>query len=246
MILELVDTHSDQIERELAATIAGLQPDGVILTPPHSENPQICQLLDSHGIPFVRIGSRARGPGYSVTMDDSGAAREATQHLIDLGHRRIGFIAGSIAYSLSGWRVDGWKAAMADAGLKVTGLLAQGDFGYESGLAAAQRLLTLDPPPTAIIASNDQMALAVLDFAGKKGLEVPGDLSLVSFDNTPVVRFSRPRLTAVDQPIAETVSRAVELLIEGVKGGPAPDPVVIQGRLVERESSGPAKVDAKP
>jgi LacI family transcriptional regulator len=179
-------------------------------------------------------------------MDDAGAAREATQHLVELGHRRIGFIAGSVAYSLSGWRVDGWKAAMADAGLDVAGLLAQGDFGYQSGLAAAQQLLALERAPTAIIASNDQMALATLEIARNKGLQVPQDLSLVSFDNTPVVRFGRPALTAVDQPIAETVSKAVALLIEAVRGGPAPEPVVIEGRLVQRESSGPAKVDANP
>lgn len=246
MILELVDTHSDQIERELAATIAALRPDGVILTPPHSENRQICHLLESHGIPFVRIGSRGPGPGHSVSMDDAGSAQEATRHLIGLGHRRIGFIAGARAYSLSAWRVDGWKAAMAEAGLETTGLLAEGDFGYQSGFAAAQQLLALDPRPTAIVASSDQMTLAALEVARGMGLGVPGDLSLVSFDNTPVVRFSRPPLTAVDQPIAETVSKAVELLIDAAKGEPAPAPVLIEGKLVPRESSGPARVDAGP
>lgn len=244
LILELVDTHSEQIERELAATIAALQPDGVILTPPHSENEQICQLLESHGIPFVRIGSRAPGPGYSVSMDDAGSAHEATRHLIALGHSRIGFIAGSRAYSLSAWRVDGWKAAMAAASLDTEGLFAQGDFGYESGTRAAQQLLALDPAPTAIIASSDQMALATLEVARAMGLRVPEDLSLISFDNTPVVRFSRPPLTAVDQPIAETVSKAVELLIQAARGEAPTDPILIEGRLVPRESSGPARIDA--
>ena len=244
MILELVDTHSEQIERELAATIAALQPDGVILTPPHSENLQICDLLHAHGIPFVRIGARGPGPGFSVTMDDEGSAREATQHLIALGHRRIGFIAGSRAYSLSGWRVNGWRAAMADAGLDVHSLLAQGDFGYSSGLAAARALLALDPPPTAIIASNDQMALAAFEVVREMGLDVPEDLSLISFDNTPVVSFNRPRLTAVDQPIAETFSKAVELLIDAAKGEPAPPPEVLKARLIPRETTGPAKVRA--
>lgn len=244
LILELVDTHSDQIRRELAATIGALQPDGVILTPPHSENLQICCLLDAHGIPFVRIGSKGPGPGFSITMDDEACAREATEHLLDLGHRRIALIAGSPEYSLSAWRVDGWKAAMAEAGLDIRDLLARGDFSHQSGLDAARQLLALDPPPTAIIASNDQMALATLEVAREQGLSIPEDLSLISFDNTPVVRFSRPRLTAVDQPIAETVSRAVELLIEADRTATQPDPVVIRGRLVERESSGPAKVDA--
>jgi LacI family transcriptional regulator len=202
-------------------------------------------LLHSHGIPFVRIGSRGAGPGFSVTMDDSGLAYEATQLLIDLGHQRIGFIAGSRAYSLSSWRVEGWNAAMTDAGFEVADLLAQGDFGYSSGRAAAEQLLGLDRRPTAIIASSDQMALATLEVARERGLDVPGDLSLVSFDNTPVVRFSRPALTAVDQPIAEMVSTAAELLIKSAKGETRPAPIVVQGRLVQRESCGPARVTAE-
>jgi LacI family transcriptional regulator len=133
---------------------------------------------------------------------------------------------------------------MAEAGLEVEGLLAQGDFGYSSGLLAAQALLALDPPPSAIIASNDQMALAALEVAREKGLSVPDDLSLISFDNTPVVSFNRPRLTAVDQPIAETFSKAVELLIDAAKGEPPPQPEVIRGRLIARETTGPARVGA--
>ncbi|GGD84848.1 LacI family transcriptional regulator [Tsuneonella deserti] len=241
LILELVDTHSDQIERELATTIGALQPDGVILTPPHSENAQICQLLESHGIPFVRIGAAGDGPGFSVTMDDAGSAREATEHLIGLGHRRIGFIAGLPEYSLSAWRVDGWRAAMADAGLPCEDLLVQGDFGYQSGIEATNRLLALHPRPTAIIASNDQMALAALEAARNMKLDVPGSLSLVSFDNTPVVRFIQPPLTAVDQPIAETVAKAVELLIAAARGEPSHGPEVVPGHLVPRESTGPAR-----
>lgn len=244
LILELVDTHSEQIARELDATIGALQPDGVILTPPHSENLQICYLLEAHGIPFVRIGSRGPGPGFAITMDDEGSAREATEHLLDLGHRRIALIAGSPEYSLSAWRIDGWKAAMADAGLDTANLLACGDFSRQSGLEAARQLLALDHPPTAIIASNDQMALATLEVAREQGLDVPQDLSLISFDNTPIVGFSRPRLTAVDQPIAETVSRAVELLIGAGREDPQPGPLVVHARLVQRDSTGPVKVNA--
>src|SRR6478672_9970783 len=128
MMIELVDTHNDHVERELRATIAALQPDGVILTPPHSENVLITRLLDDQHIPFARIGSIAPGPGIRMTMDDERAARMATEHLVDLGHRRIGFISGSDEYSLSQWRVDGWRAAMKAAGLGTSGLLAKGDF----------------------------------------------------------------------------------------------------------------------
>jgi LacI family transcriptional regulator len=237
MIFELVDTHNDHVERELAGAIAALQPDGIILTPPHSDNPQIVAFLAEQDMPFVRIGSQQRQAGIPVSMDDEGSARTATRHLIEHGHARIGFIAGSSEYELSGWRVDGWRAAMAEAGLGTDGLLANGDFSYESGRAAALRLL--DPPdrPTAIIASNDQMAIATLDVARELGLAVPDDLSLISFDNTPVVQFAQPPLTAIDQSIAATASTAVELIIASLKGEPLPETLtVVKSSLVERAS----------
>lgn len=243
LIFELVDTHNDHVERELAATLASLRPDGVVLTPPHSDNPLIVKLLNEHNIPFARIGSKAPGAGIPLTMDDEGSARVATEHLIALGHRAIGFIAGSAEYSLSEWRIAGWREAMEAAGLVTEGLLARGDFTYDSGLAAANTLLTRGERPTAIVASSDQMTLASLEAASKAGLSVPRDLSLISFDNTPIVRFSRPALTAVDQPIAATVARAVELLIEAVKTGERPDDVVtVSGALIERSSTAPPAV----
>jgi LacI family transcriptional regulator len=237
MIFELVDTHSDHVERELGAAIAALQPDGIILTPPHSENPQITGLLAKRKIPFARIGSMEPGPGIAMAMGDEGSARLATEHLVALGHKLIGFIAGSDEYSLSDWRLDGWKRAMEEHGLPTANLCARGDFSFESGLRATEALLDSDAQPTAIIASNDQMALAVLQVAKQRGLSVPDDISLISFDNTPVVRFTQPQLTAIDQPIAATFSRAVELLITNGDAEPFEQPVVIEGTLVERGST---------
>ncbi|UKK83944.1 LacI family DNA-binding transcriptional regulator [Sphingopyxis sp. BSN-002] len=238
MIFELVDTHSDHIERELRAAIAALQPDGVILTPPHSDNPLIVNLLHSQKIPFARIGSHGGDAGIALTMDDEGSAARATRYLIDLGHRRIGFISGSVEYDLSHWRIDGWKAEMGAAGLPIDGLLAEGDFSYASGEAAARQLLGGANPPTAIIASNDQMSLATLEVARELGIDVPSQLSIVSFDNTPIVNFSQPPLTAVDQPISATVARAVELIIASQRGAPRPtEPAVVTGGLVERGST---------
>jgi LacI family transcriptional regulator len=239
MIFELIDTHSDHVERELGAAIASLQPDGVILTPPHSENPLIVGLLAKHNIPFARIGSQQAGPGIAMTMGDTASARLATQYLIDLGHKQIGFIAGSSEFSLSQWRVDGWLAAMSEAGLNVEGLLVRGDFSYEGGVVTANALLSRSNPPTAIIASNDQMALAVLDSAIGKGLNVPKDLSLISFDNSPVMRFTTPQLTAIDQPIAEIFSKAVELLIANGHGPEPLQPIMLDSLLVPRGSTAP-------
>lgn len=240
MMVELIDTHSDHVERELGAAISALQPDGVILTPPHSENRLITQLLATRGIPFARIGSNAPGPGIAMTMGDEGAAYLATSRLIELGHRAIGMIAGSAQYSLSGWRIDGWRRALAAHGLPSDGLLESGDFGYESGTRAARALLDRNTDLTAIIASSDQMTLAALEVARDRGLSVPRDLSLISFDNTPIVRFSQPPLTAVDQPIAETVSRAVEQLIARAEQNDADRVIEVPAALVERSSTAPA------
>jgi len=238
LVFELVDTHSDHVERELLGAIAALQPDGIILTPPHSDNPQIVSFLAGQNIPFVRIGSKQNGSGISISMDDEGSAGTACRHLLDLGHRRIGFIAGSSEYELSQWRIDGWKAAMETAGARCEGLLEHGDFSYASGEAAARRLLSRADRPSAIIASNDQMAMATLEVARELGLKVPGDLSLISFDNTPIVRFTQPPLTAIDQPIAATASLAVELIIAEKKGEDVPQLNKISAPLVERGSTG--------
>ncbi|MEN3746225.1 LacI family DNA-binding transcriptional regulator [Sphingomonas sp. HF-S3] len=241
MIIELVDTHSDHIERELAAAIASLQPDGVILTPPHSSNPLITGLLAEHHISFARIGSLDPGPGFALTMDDERAARLATDHLVELGHRRIGFIAGPEEYELSMWRVDGWKAAMARAGLAIDGLLGGGDFSLASGAVAATALLSGTDPVTAIIASNDQMALGTLEAARALGIAIPHDLSLISFDDTPIVRVTHPPLAAIVQPIAEVAARSVELIIAERAGKAAPgEPIVVPASLVLRNSTAPA------
>ncbi|WP_394646617.1 LacI family DNA-binding transcriptional regulator [uncultured Sphingomonas sp.] len=242
LIVELVDTDHAQVERELSGAIAALRPDGVILTPPHSDNPLILAILAARHIPFARIGSCADGPGFTIDMDDRGAAALATRRLIDLGHRRVGFIAGPTDYAQSERRVAGWRDAMAAAGLADTGLLAPGDFGFASGTRAATQLLDLAPAPTAIIASNDQMALAALDQARTRGLAVPDDLSIVSFDDTPVVRYTHPPLAAISQPIADVAARAAEMIIARTMGRPVEEErVVIPSAFVPRASIAPPR-----
>lgn len=242
LMFELVDTHDDHIERELRATLAALQPDGVVLTPPHSENPQITGLLEEVGIAFARIGSVQLGAGIALSMDEEGAGAAATRHLLALGHRRIGFISGSAEYSLSARRVAGWRSEMGGEGVPVGDLLAEGDFSFDSGSRAARKLLDLPEPVSAIIASNDRMALGALSVANERNLEVPSSLSLLSFDNTPVVRFTQPPLTAVDQPVAELSAMAVEMIILSLRGQEIPpQPIMIQAGLVERQSTAPPR-----
>ncbi|TFI59725.1 LacI family DNA-binding transcriptional regulator [Sphingomonas parva] len=238
MIFELVDTHSLHVERELTAALAALHPDGVILTPPHGDNPLITRLLASRHIPFARIGSDGQAPGFAIQMDDAKAAAAATEHLLLLGHRRIGFITGSRDYSLSVKRLVGYRSAMRGAGINTRDLVAEGDFTFESGVKGSEALLGLGEPVTAILASSDQMALAALNVARARGLEVPRDLSVVSFDDTPIVRFCAPPLTAIRQPIAPMTATAAELLIRAANGDEIEDgPHVLPFELIVREST---------
>jgi LacI family transcriptional regulator len=219
MIFELVDTHSANVERELTSALGAIHPDGVILTPPHGDNPIIRELLGQRRIPFARIGSTGQGPGFAIAMDDAAAAAAAADHLIGLGHRRIGFITGSDEYALSEARLRGFRGAIRAAGLKSDdSLIGKGDFTFESGAEATRKLLALADRPTAIVASSDQMSLAALEVAKHAGLDVPGDLSIVSFDDTPIVKFSTPSLTAIRQPISQMTARAAQLLIGANRG----------------------------
>ena len=243
MIFELVDTHSNHVERELAAALSALHPDGVILTPPHGDNPVIVRTLMARNIPFARMGSSGPGPGSAIAMDEAGAAAAATEHLLALGHRRIGFISGSEEYALSIDRVEGYRRAIGKAGLNDDpDLVAPGDFTYASGVAATRRLLALRERPTAIVASSDQMSLAALQVAREHGLEVPADLSLISFDDTPIVKFSVPALTAIRQPIAAMTACAAVKLIQIANGEKVPEaPKLLPFELIVRGSTAPPR-----
>lgn len=243
MIFELVDTHSSNVERELTSALGALHPDGVILTPPHGDNPIITKLLNERRIPFARIGSTRTGSGFGIAMDDAAAAAAATEELARLGHRRIGFITGSLEYSLSADRREGYQRAVKAAGVvDDPHLIAQGDFTFKSGEAATRELLSLQEPPTAILASSGQMALAALEVAKSMGFKVPGDLSIISFDDTPIVKFSTPPLTAIRQPIAEMTAHASELLIKVNSGEPGPTEIeILPFSLIVRGSTAPPR-----
>ncbi len=215
MLFELVDSHSDELEAQVQAALSALHPDGVILTPPHSENDTITELLHRNGLIFARLGSHRAGEGFAVYMDDEAAARRATEHLLDLGHTRIAYVQGHPEYAMSPDRLRGFTGAIEARGLKVESQYLQpGDFTYEAGAAAMKTLASLAVPPTAVLASSDEMALGLLHAAGPLGLSVPGDISVISFDDTPTVRMSVPALTAIRQPIAAMTAKAAELLIE--------------------------------
>lgn len=244
LLIELIDHEGPQVRQEVAALLAALKPDGVILTPPSSDNPVVLELLDKAGTPYVRLGpERAEGLGPRVHMDDVAAAREMTEHLIGLGHKRIGFIVGEPRYGASQARHEGYLSAMKAHGLPVTeGLVRQGDFTFQSGMAEAKALLALPDRPTAIFASNDDMALGCVAAIAEAGLMTPGDVSVAGFDDSSSARFSRPQLTTVRQPVAEMSSVAAKLLIAQAKTNERserPEDILLSFELIHRASTAP-------
>lgn len=240
LLFELVDVAPAEAARQVARALAALHPDGVILTPPHSENRALADLLAARGIPFARIGSaQPSDVGVNVCMSDAAAAAAAVEHLVALDHRRIAFISGSSHYAASNQREQGYREAMACAGLAVAdGYVQHGDFSFASGLVAMEALWRLPEPPTAIIASNDEMAFAVLHVAAQLGLAIPAALSVISFDDTPGVRFSVPPLTAIRQPISALAAAACEKLIAASREKAVAGEYVLPFELIVRRSTG--------
>ncbi|PVM93051.1 LacI family transcriptional regulator [Caulobacter radicis] len=247
LLVELIDHEAPQIRQEVGALLAALKPDGVILTPPSSDNEIVLELLNKSGTPYVRLGpEETEGPGPRVHMDNFAAARDVTEHLAGLGHKRIGFVVGEPRHGASQARRQGYLAAMEARGLSVDqAWIRQGDFTFQSGHDAAKALLALPDRPTAIFASNDDMALGVLAAAAEAGVLVPGEVSVAGFDDSPSARFSRPQLTTVRQPVVEMAELATRLLIKGqVKGGAAgamaaPIDELLPFELIHRASTAP-------
>lgn len=163
----------------------------------------------------------------------------ATEHLIHLGHRRIAFVAGRPELWCSRARLDGYRAGLETAGFTVdNGLVVPGEFGYESGFRAGERLFDLAEPPTAVFAASDQMALGVYEALRRRGLKVPGDVSVVGFDDLPEVRWSSPSLTTVRQPLADMGRLAVRTVQRLVRHETIESPrVELATELIVRDST---------
>jgi LacI family transcriptional regulator len=188
--------------------------DGIILPPPLCDSEAIRRTLAESNTPAVAVATgRPMAEISAVRIDDFAAAQAMTRHLIALGHKRIGFVRGHPNQTASQQRLDGHLAAMTEAGLPVPDeFVEQGYFTYRSGMEAAERLLAVSPPPTAIFASNDDMAAATVAVAHRRGLDVPRDLTVVGYDDSALATTIWPELTTIHQPIADMSREAVTLL----------------------------------
>ena len=216
--------------------------DGIILPPPLCEAPALLALLAAARVPTVSVATSLPAEAMlAIRIDDRQAAATMTRHIMDLGHRRIGFITGNPNLSASTQRLEGYREALSAAGIAVDpALIAEGLYTYRSGLDAAEQLLDLDVPPTAIFSSNDDMAAATVAVAHRRGLDVPGDLTVCGFDDTTLSTAIWPELTTIHQPIADMARAAVELLVGTIrrqKGGEGLDSQqVLDFTLIRRQS----------
>jgi len=248
--IEPIAAHPDPIDAVRTLLARGV--DGMILPPPLCDSLEALDLLWQAKVPAVSFATAdPRSHSSAVLIDDFEGARALTSHLIALGHSKIAFIRGDSRHSPALRREEGFRAAMAQAGFQLNASwLIEGDFSYRSGLDAGKALLDrpLDERPTAIFASNDDMAAAVAAIALGQGIRIPADLSIAGFDDTPIASLLWPQLTTVHQPIAEMASTAVEIVADTLRqrraaaGGMAPAirHHIAPFELKERGSTGPA------
>lgn len=219
--------------------------DGVLLLPPVAEQPGLSPLLARLGVPAVAMAA-ARLPDYPATLvtDERAAAAAVAEHLLALGHRRVALVTGPPAFLSAREREQGFRAALDRAGVALPpAYVREGDYRFDSGLAAAADLLALGEPPTAIFASNDVMAAAVLKVAHGHGLAVPDDLSVVGFDDSELASMLTPALTTIHRPLHAIAREATRRLIGLVEGTQASLPTgeEIGLSLVARQSTAPPR-----
>lgn len=220
LVVESLHNDAPDLAQQVSRMVSALQPDGMILTPPLCDNPAVLKALKENHTPCILMSPARDVKGMaSVRMDDTQASEEITNLLIGLGHERIAFVQGPPDQVASRRRYQGYLQAMKSHGIAVEpDWVSPGDFVFASGVEAANKLLSLPVRPTAVFAGNDDMALGVLVAAQRRGLAVPGDLSIAGFDDSPAARLVWPPLTTVRQPKTEMARVAVEMLLAVNRG----------------------------
>ncbi len=233
--------NSDLVDN-LTTLINDSRLDGLVLTPPFSDMHHLIELLDKSQLPYVRIAPTImHDTSPSVISNDVEAAYEMTCYLVSLGHSKIGFIKGHPDHNVSEQRLEGYQKALTDNGIPIIPeYIKQGFFTFSSGEECGRKLLSLTEPPTAIFASNDYMAAAVLKVASQKNISVPHELSVVGFDNAPISSYIWPSLTTVKQPVEAMASQALTMLIETIQKKPLDNiQAQMEDELIVRDSTAP-------
>jgi len=232
--------------KEVASILDHSRVDGVILPPPICFDRRVLDIVRDHAIPCVRVaGTAMRDFHLRVSVDNFAAAYEIANHLISLGHEKIAIIKGPEEYVASALRYEGFAASIRDHGLKIPSTyIRTGRFDVESGNEAARELLRLENRPTAIFASNDEMAAGVLAAAQEQRLHVPNELSVAGFDDAHIALSVWPPLTTIRQPLREMGMKSVELLEEYIRqqrddpDATVPSNITLDFELKIRKSTG--------
>ena len=246
LVIHPCENNSPDLLPKLRNLLASSRMDGLVLTPPMTENRQLLEFLDNNSTPYVLITPlNLEQSCLLVSIDDVLAARQSIQHLVDFGHKRIGLILGARERSGTEMRLLGYQQALEENNIPFDeGLVVQGDFTFESGVTAGLQLLRQPQPPTAIFASNDYMAAGVMKVASQLRISIPYELSVCGFDDTPVARYMTPTLTTVRHPVEQLAQHAGELLIRKLKKHlERSESEELHSELIVRESTGPL---AKP
>jgi LacI family transcriptional regulator len=216
---------------------------GFVLPFPLSEDAELVRQIERVGCGVVLLSSAAGHFSHSaVGVNEFGGAYAMTRHLIRLGHQRIGFIEGDRAHCVSLQRLAGYRSALDAHGIAHDEALVAGSVStYRSGLDAAEWLIDREARPTAIFASNDDTAAAAIAVAYRAGIEIPGDLTVAGFGDTPLATSIWPALTTVRLPIGLMVERAIQILIRQIRGGrvegpQAPEQEMLDFELVRRQT----------
>lgn len=237
--------ESIERERVVLRTLAA-RVDGFILAPAREP----VALPDAvANVPIVFLDREVYGAAFdSVLVDNVGGARGAIEYLLELGHRRIGVISGSLDSTPGRFRFEGVQAALEAHGVALEPGCAQfGDFRQESGYQATLRLLALKVPPTAIFVANNLMSLGALRALHDMHVRIPADMSFIGFDDVEFSELLTPPLTVVDRPMEDQGALAMRLLLRrlGHASGTLPRRIVLDTRLVRRGSCGPPPTPAR-
>jgi LacI family transcriptional regulator len=240
MLAPLVYDAKD-IVAKVEALIAQSRLDGVVLTPPITDDRALLGRLDELDVPYASVSPKEENRRIGVVVDEEEAVAEMIDHLVGLGHSRIAHIKGHAAHGASGWRLAGYREGLKRAGLRYdAALVVDGEFSYDSGFAATNVLLDLKRPPTAIFAANDDMAAGAICAICERGLSVPRDVSVCGFDDTPIARHIYPRLTTVRQPTREMGRLAGQELLKAIRDRSTGAIVEVPYALQLRKSTGKA------
>ncbi|RMA78791.1 LacI family transcriptional regulator [Umboniibacter marinipuniceus] len=217
---------------------------GVVLTSPFSEHPEFLAALEKAQIHYVKIisappPSEESADLSSVFVDDFDGARQVTKHLIELGHRQIAFIKGSMDHYSTQQRYAGYLSALSEAAIpEPSSLIVSTEYTFDSGQKTALELLSRSHKPSAILAGNDEMAAGVLSAARKLSLNCPGDLAIAGFENSPFSKQSWPRLTTVHQNNIYIAELAAQRLLDIVSQSNKELPTLCYNpRIIKREST---------